>query len=185
VWRRQNQAQKLSTVLWQATAPESAATHPLNSSGVFFRTSSSLASPTKSTRQKPPTPRKNALGTLAAAVDKTIVLTGTLTGGMASDVFNILYRIDPARMVSQGYEYGDAGIRSFTETYGVLETITTIDPQENACSKAKVTKRSRSGLERLRYSSVDFSWILGHSSRWKTSLPIFRHTPRSDQCSDG
>jgi Helicase conserved C-terminal domain/Type III restriction enzyme, res subunit len=83
----------------------------------------------------------NALGTLAAAVDKTIVLTGTLTGGMASDLFNVLYRIDPGRMVSQGYEYGEAGIRSFTETYGVLETITTIEPQENACSKAKITKR--------------------------------------------
>jgi hypothetical protein len=69
------------------------------------------------------------------------VLTGTLTGGMASDVFNVLYRIDPRRMVSQGYEYGEAGIRSFTETYGVLETITTIEPQENACSKAKMTKR--------------------------------------------
>jgi hypothetical protein len=87
------------------------------------------------------TAQGNALGTLAAAVDKTIVLTGTLTGGMASDVFNVLYRIDPRRMVSQGYEYGEAGIRSFTETYGVLETITTIEPQENACSKAKVTKR--------------------------------------------
>lgn len=34
---------------------------------------------------------------------------------MASDVFNVLYRIDPRRMVSQGYEYGEAGIRSFTE----------------------------------------------------------------------
>ena len=87
------------------------------------------------------TAQGNALGTLAAAVDKTIVLTGTLTGGMASDVFNVLYRIDPRRMVSQGYEYGETGIRSFTETYGVLETITTIEPQENACSKAKVTKR--------------------------------------------
>jgi len=87
------------------------------------------------------TAQGNALGTLASAVDKTIVLTGTLTGGMASDVFNVLYRIDPGRKVSQGYEYGDAGFRSFTETYGVLETITTIEPQENACSKAMVTKR--------------------------------------------
>jgi hypothetical protein len=87
------------------------------------------------------TAQGNALGTLAAAVDKTIVLTGTLTGGMASDVFNILYRIDPKRMVSQGYEYGESGIRSFTETYGVLETITTIEPQENVCLKAKVTRR--------------------------------------------
>ena len=50
---------------------------------------------------------------------------------MASDVFNILYRIVANRMVSQGYEYGEAGVRSSTETYGVLETITTIEPQGN------------------------------------------------------
>ena len=60
VWRRKDQAPEiLSTVLFgRLTAPESAATHPLNSSAVFFRTSSNLASPMKCTRQKPPTPRK-------------------------------------------------------------------------------------------------------------------------------
>ena len=83
------------------------------------------------------TAQGNALGTLAAAVDKTIVLTGTLTGGMASDVFNVLYRIDPGRMVSQGYEYGEAGIRSFTETYGVLETITTSNPRRTPAPKRR------------------------------------------------
>jgi hypothetical protein len=87
------------------------------------------------------TAQGNALGTLAAAVEKTIVLTGTLTGGMASHIFHVLYRIDPGRMVAEGYEYGEAGVRSFTQTYGVLETITTIEPQENACSKAKTTRR--------------------------------------------
>ena len=123
-------------------APESAATHRLSSSAGICHTSSNSASPTKCTKQKRPTRRREMHSARSrAAVDKMIVLTGTLTGGMASDVFNVLYRIDPRRMVSQGYEYGDAGIRSFTETYGVLETITTIEPQENACSKAKITRR--------------------------------------------
>ncbi|MBV9613718.1 MAG: hypothetical protein JO091_14685 [Acidobacteriaceae bacterium] len=87
------------------------------------------------------TAQGNALGKLAAAVEKTIVLTGTLTGEMASDVFNILFRIDPKRMLAQGYEYGEAGLRAFAEEYGVLETITTIEPEDNACSKARITKQ--------------------------------------------
>jgi SNF2 family DNA or RNA helicase len=87
------------------------------------------------------TAQGNALGKLAAAVDKLIVLTGTLTGGVASDIFHILFRIDPPRMIAHGYEYGDAGLRSFSQTYGVLETITTIEAEENACSKARITRQ--------------------------------------------
>ena len=95
--------------LWQADGARIRRYAPIEFIGRFFRTSSNLASPTKSTRQKPPTPRKETHSNSGHAVNKTIVLNGTLTGGMASDVFNILYRM-PARMVSQGYQYGDAGI---------------------------------------------------------------------------
>ena len=42
-------------------------------------------------------------------------------------------------MVAQGYEWGEAGLRAFTETYGVLEKVTTIEPTDNSCSKARVT----------------------------------------------
>jgi hypothetical protein len=87
------------------------------------------------------TAQGNALGKLATAVEKLIVLTGTLTGGVASDIFYILFRIDAPRMIAQGYEYGDAGLRGFSQTYGVLETITTIEPEENACSKARITRQ--------------------------------------------
>ena len=47
-------------------------------------------------------------------------------------------------MLEEGFEYGDAGVRAFSETYGVLEKVTTIAPTDNACSdKAKVTTRIR------------------------------------------
>src|SRR5258706_15035540 len=49
----------------------------------------------------------------------------------------------PARMVQEGFEYGEAGVRMFTETYGLLEKITVIEPADNACSEARVTKRVR------------------------------------------
>ena len=42
-------------------------------------------------------------------------------------------------MAGLGYEWGEAGVRPFAETYGVLEKITTIQPADNACSKARVT----------------------------------------------
>src|SRR5580658_1439068 len=87
------------------------------------------------------TAQGNALGTLARAVDRIAVLTGTLMGGYADDLFNTLYRLEPHKMVAEGYEWGESGVRSFAETYGVLERITIITPEENACSKAKVTKQ--------------------------------------------
>jgi hypothetical protein len=87
------------------------------------------------------TAQGNALGTLARSVDKIAVLTGTLMGGYADDLFNVLYRLEPHKMVAEGYEWGERGIRNFSESYGVLERVTIIEPEENACSKAKVTKQ--------------------------------------------
>ena len=88
------------------------------------------------------TAQGNALGTLASCAKKLIILTGTLLGGYADDVYNILFRADPAKMLEHGFEHQE-GVRPFMETYGLLETITTIEPAENACSEAKVTRRVR------------------------------------------
>jgi len=46
-------------------------------------------------------------------------------------------------MVAHGYEWGEAGLRSFAETYGVLERITTIEPAVTGCSKARTPGRSK------------------------------------------
>jgi hypothetical protein len=88
------------------------------------------------------TAQGNALGTLASAARKTLVLTGTLLGGYADDAYEILFRLEPNKMIEHGYEHHE-GVRPFMETYGLLETITTIEPAENACSEAKVTRRVR------------------------------------------
>ena len=39
------------------------------------------------------TAQGNGLGTLAACADRTVILTGTLLGGYASDVYNLLYPV--------------------------------------------------------------------------------------------
>jgi SNF2 family DNA or RNA helicase len=89
------------------------------------------------------TAQGNALGTLAASARHIAVLTGTLLGGYADELFNILFRLEASRMLEEGFEYGDAGIRAFTESYGLLEKITVIEPADNACSEARVTTRVR------------------------------------------
>jgi len=89
------------------------------------------------------TAQGNALGTLASCARHIAVLTGTLLGGYALDLFNILFRLEPSTMLNEGFEHGEAGVRAFTEAYGLLEKITVIEPADNACSEARVTTRFR------------------------------------------
>jgi len=89
------------------------------------------------------TAQGNALGTLAACADRIAILTGTLLGGYADEIYHILFRIDAGKMLAEGFQAGDAGVRAFSETYGVLEKLTVIEPQDNACSEARVTRRIR------------------------------------------
>ena len=100
------------------------------------------------------TAQGNGLGTLAACADRTVILTGTLLGGYASDVYNLLFRLEAGKMVAHGYEWGETGLRSFAETYGVLERVTTIEPADNSCSKARVSKqiKRRPGASPLLFS---------------------------------
>lgn len=85
------------------------------------------------------TAQGNGLGTLATSAKHIAILTGTLLGGFADDVYHILFRLQPDKMVSRGYSWGESGVRAFAQDYGVLETITTIQPADNACSKARTS----------------------------------------------
>jgi len=89
------------------------------------------------------TAQGNALGTLASSTDRIVGLTGTLLGGYADDLFNTLFRLEARRMKEHGYEWGATGRSSFTQDYGVLETITKLEPSDNRCSKSKTTSTVR------------------------------------------
>jgi superfamily II DNA or RNA helicase len=89
------------------------------------------------------TAQGNALGTLASCTDRIVGLTGTLLGGYADDLYNTLFRLEARRMKEHGYEWGTTGRSSFLQDYGVLETITKVEPENNACSKAKAVSKVR------------------------------------------
>jgi hypothetical protein len=64
-------------------------------------------------------------------------------GGYADNLFNTLFRPEARRMKEHGYESGTTGKSSFIQDYGVLETITKVEPANHACSKAKATSTVR------------------------------------------
>ena len=69
-----------------------------------------------------------AMGVLAGKARKTILLTGTLMGGYADDLFHLLWRIMPAQMIADGFAYnasnslGPAAM-AFMRKHGILKDV--------------------------------------------------------------
>ncbi len=69
-----------------------------------------------------------AMGVLARKCTKTLLLTGTLMGGYADDLFHLLWRLDPKAMVDDGFKPSTRGSMAsasmaFMREHGVLKDI--------------------------------------------------------------
>lgn len=69
-----------------------------------------------------------AMGVLAAKSRKTLLLTGTLMGGYGDDLFHLLFRALPGRMIEDGYRPSGTGsmtsaAMAFMRDHGVLKDI--------------------------------------------------------------
>ncbi len=69
-----------------------------------------------------------AMGVLASQCQKTLLLTGTLMGGYADDLFHLLWRLDPSSMIEDGFKPGRSGsmgaaAMAFMREHGVLKDI--------------------------------------------------------------
>lgn len=63
----------------------------------------------------------HAMHCLVKASKKKLALTGTIAGGYADHLFYLLWRIEPARMVKEGFVFKDK--IKFSEMYGKVERI--------------------------------------------------------------
>ena len=68
------------------------------------------------------------MGVLAAKARKTLLLTGTLMGGYGDDLFHLLFRALPGRMIEDGYRPTTSGsmtsaAMAFMRDHGVLKDI--------------------------------------------------------------
>ncbi len=68
-----------------------------------------------------------AFGVLAAKARKVLLLTGTLMGGYADDLFYLLWRANPRRMIEDGYKYRNrslgGAVMSFMRDHGILKDV--------------------------------------------------------------
>ncbi|AOK17063.1 DEAD/DEAH box helicase [Burkholderia cepacia] len=85
-----------------------------------------------------------AMGVLAAKARKTLLLTGTLMGGYADDLFHLLFRSLPGRMIEDGYRPNRQGsltsaAMAFMRDHGVLKDIYS----ESTGSSHKTAKGSK------------------------------------------
>jgi superfamily II DNA or RNA helicase len=141
--RGEKSCRSLHCPLWQADSDKIRRMAPIEFIGRYMRGWFDYAICDEIHQLAGDTAQGNALGTLASCTDRIVGLTGTLLGGYADDLFNTLFRLEARRMKEHGYEWGTTGRSSFIQDYGVLETITKVEPANNACSKAKTTSTVR------------------------------------------
>lgn len=84
------------------------------------------------------TAQGNAMHAFIRSSKKVLALTGTIAGGMAGDLFYLLYRLDPERMKQHGYGFHNE--MKFTEKYGSMESVYEVDIEKGEYNK---TSRGR------------------------------------------
>ena len=141
--RGERACRQMHSPLWQADADKIRRMAPIEFIGRYMPEWFDYAICDEIHQLAGDTAQGNALGTLASCTERIVGLTGTLLGGYADDLFNTLFRLEARRMKDHGYEWGTIGRSSFIQDYGVLETITKVEPANNACSKAKTTSTVR------------------------------------------
>lgn len=72
---------------------------------------------------------------LVSSVRYILCLSGTLSGGYASDVYHLLYRTHPQLMIEDNNQWNNP--TGFISRYGVLERVTLIRQEDGLTTKAK------------------------------------------------
>lgn len=106
--------------LWQADRTKIQRMAPLEYIGRYMKRFFDYAFADELHQLANDTAQGNNLSVLRRCARKLIGNTGTMMGGYASDLFHILYRMEPWKMVEAGFEAGSQGQSDFQAAYGVL-----------------------------------------------------------------
>jgi hypothetical protein len=125
------------------------------------------------------TAQANAMGSLAAASKHVIAMTGTLIGGYADHIRPILWRLSPATLLTEGFNW--EGHLPFSEKYGRIEIRTTEREgpaegnKQSRGSKKTTTKYVRPGIVPSLYGNhlIGNSIFLGLDEMGE-NLPLLR-----------
>lgn len=123
VHERGKDGTKIHSAMWQANPSKIQRMAPLEFMGRYMKNFFDYAIADELHQLAGDTAQGNALGTLGKISHHLLGLTGTMMGGYADDLFNILYRMDGPQMARDGFEYGGGGRSIFQATYGVREEV--------------------------------------------------------------
>jgi len=118
-----------------------------------------------------------AMGVLANKARKVLLLTGTLMGGYASDLFYLLWRMMPSRMIEDGFQYSDNGSlgsasMAFMREHGILQDVfveKTGDNHRTAKGKSttqRTKKRPGFGPKGICRYVLPYTVFLKHQRCW-------------------
>jgi hypothetical protein len=173
--RRGADGTTLHTALWQADREKIQRVAPLEYMGRYMKGFFDYSIADELHQLAGDTAQGNGLAVLGRVARKVIGMTGTLTGGYADDVYNVLYRMDGPRMASDGYVWGGEGRRLFQSTYGVQEEVVKRNTADNACSKSSkssITIKRKPGC-----SPLLFGRYLMESTAFVSLEDIAAHLP--------
>lgn len=122
--------------LWEADRSKIQRMAPLEYMGRYMKRFFGYAFADEMHQLANDTAQGNNLAVLRRCSRKLIGNTGTLMGGYASDLFHILFRMEPWKMVDAGFEAGTQGQADFQATYGVLESIEKVPDEDRACTRS-------------------------------------------------
>lgn len=134
---RDKDGTKGHTALWQADNAKIQRMAPLEFIGRYMKNFWDYAIADELHQLANDSAQGNNLDVLRRCAHKLIGDTGTLMGGYASDLFRLLFRMEPRKMIEEGFEANSHGEGEFQATYGVLESIERIPDSDNACSRAE------------------------------------------------
>lgn len=93
-----------------------------------------------------------AMAVLASCAKKVILLTGTLMGGYADDLFHLLYRLHPSMMIKDGFNFTQRGsigpaAEAFMREHGVvIDTYKEVSTKSHRTAKGtQYSKNSNKG----------------------------------------
>ena len=149
---RPNKGTTVFSPLWQADKNKLQRMAPLDYMGRYMKGFFDYAIADELHQLAGDTAQGNGLAVLERIAKRLVGLTGTMMGGYADDLYNILYRMDAPQMAKDGYAWGGEGRSVFQGNYGVCEEIVKRFTSDNACSrasKASVTIKRKPGCSPL------------------------------------
>lgn len=97
-----------------------------------------------------------AMHQISKCAKKIIGLTGTIAGGYSEDLFYLFFRLDPARMIKQGFSYEK--ISKFSDIYGKREASFEVreDDSMNKSSRGRQlsAKKTKPGISPLVFGDI-------------------------------